>query len=423
MRFFQIFLLLLVMQIHAMAGDTLRVMTYNLLNYGNITSYCTSTNNSFVDKEPRLRRIVAYVQPDILGVCELGSNSFVQQRLLDSVMNRSGAKTYAKSATQNQAGSDLVSMLYYNSDKLALQAQYSINTQVRDIVLYRLYYRDPLLSQTHDTAFIHCIVAHLKAGSSTSDKNERATMTQNAMQWIAQYGGIGNYLFMGDFNIQSSSETSYQNLISYSNSSLSFQDPISKNGSWHTNSSMAAYHTQSTHSSSNGCAAGGGMDDRFDFILASGPIMQGSQHVRYIPGSYTTVGNDGQHYNSSINSGSNNSAPESIINDLYDMSDHLPLYLDLVLDQQGASIENDRKRNILVRYNNPVINELRLNFPATNSEQYRISCYAADGFLIRKDVFSGSNYTLNMHSLPSGLYLIHIQNKNGQCKNIKIIKP
>ncbi|MBN2747415.1 MAG: hypothetical protein JXR34_11875, partial [Bacteroidales bacterium] len=67
-----------------LAQDSLRVMTYNLLNYGNITTYCTTSNNSFLDKEKPLRRVVQYVNPDIFGVVELGSNSFVQQRLLDS---------------------------------------------------------------------------------------------------------------------------------------------------------------------------------------------------------------------------------------------------------------------------------------------------------------------------------------------------
>ncbi len=419
------FCLLLLLSTQLISQDTLRVMTYNLLNYGNITTYCTTSNNSFLDKEQPLKRVVEYVNPDIFGVVELGSNSFVQQRLLDSVMNANQPGKYKMATYMNQSGSDLISMIYYNSEKMALHSQFSINQEVRDIVLYRLYYRSPDLATTADTAFLNCIVAHLKAGSTSADQQSRATMTSNAMQWIENHGGTGNYLFMGDFNVQSSSEQSYQNLTNYANSSLRFKDPINKTGTWNNNSSMAAYHTQSTHTSSNGCASTGGMDDRFDFILASQKVMDGTDHYRYISGSYKVIGNDGNHYNQAINSGGNSSAPASIISDLYQLSDHLPIILDLEVNQQGAGLKDFSPIGD-ISVVNPFQNELVIFFNNLKYNDITISIFSVEGKLVwsRENVISSEKqqFRIETTNFQSGIYILRIMTKDGLTQNYKLIK-
>ncbi|MDD3630671.1 MAG: hypothetical protein PHF55_06600, partial [Bacteroidales bacterium] len=40
--------------------DTIKVMTYNLLNYGNNTSYCTPSNNNVSEKNEYLKTIIDY---------------------------------------------------------------------------------------------------------------------------------------------------------------------------------------------------------------------------------------------------------------------------------------------------------------------------------------------------------------------------
>lgn len=75
-----------------------------------------------------------------------------------------------------------------------------------------------------------------------------------------------------------------------------------------------------------GALISGGVDDRFDFLLLSPSLMQ-----RYTAGSYTAFGNDGQHFNNSINAEPANSiVSQTVANALFDASDHLPVYLDLV---------------------------------------------------------------------------------------------
>ena len=110
----------------SIAQDNIKVMQYNLLNYGNITSYCTASNNLYSDKEPLLNTIVQYVQPDIFTVNELGSVTFVHQRILDSVMNKNSVKQYNKSDYINTNGSNLVNLLYYNKAKLVYVSAESV---------------------------------------------------------------------------------------------------------------------------------------------------------------------------------------------------------------------------------------------------------------------------------------------------------
>lgn len=226
------------------AQDDIKVMQYNLLNYGNITSYCTTSNNNYLDKEVYLKTIINYVNPDVFTVNELAGNTYIINRLLDSVMNKSNTIVYGKSDYINTNGSDLVNMLYYNKAKLVYVSAESIQNHVRDIVLYRLYYKSPNLAQSHDTAWLNFIVGHLKAGSTSSNKSDRDLMTNDAMTYLVSHNYHGNYTFQGDFNIRSSNENSYKNLINYSDINYRFFDPINRPGNWNNSSSYADIHTQ-----------------------------------------------------------------------------------------------------------------------------------------------------------------------------------
>lgn len=398
----------------AYAQDDIKVMTYNILNYGNITSYCTNSNNSMADKQPHFKSIMAYYQPDILGVNELSNNSFLHQLVLDSVMNASGPKQYAKGNYSNEAGGSITNTLYFNSDKFELKSQDVLNDVVRDIILYQLYYKSPDLSATQDTAFLYVLITHLKAGSTSSDKQTRNLMVTNAMQELSSNYPVGDYIFMGDFNMKSSSEQAYQSLINYSNSSYRFYDPINTPGSWNNSYSYADVHTQSTHSSSNGCASGGGMDDRFDLILTSNSIINGSNHYTYVNNSYQTPGNDGNHFNSSINSGSNSSAPANIINSLYLLSDHLPVMLELEVDQTGAGIAKNKSLKLITQ--NPFDNELNLFLVSEKSLDIEIKLFSSglhNVYSKNKTIKRGENkVSLQTPHLAKGFYILQIINKD-----------
>jgi hypothetical protein len=64
--------------------------------------------------------------------------------------------------------------------------------------------------------------------------------------------------------------------------------------------------------------------------------------MRYLPGSLHPVGNDGLHFNSAINSGTNNSVPATVLTALYELSDHLPVVADFEVDRLGIGLEEFR---------------------------------------------------------------------------------
>ncbi|NLF42386.1 MAG: hypothetical protein GX587_06805, partial [Bacteroidales bacterium] len=168
----------------ALGQDTIKVMQYNLLNYGYYTSYCTYQNNSVDQKDIYLKQIIDYVMPDIFTVCELGSLNSNTTRILNNVLNTNGRNYYQNAGYTNQAGSSIVNMLYFDSRKFGLKWQGIANSTLRDINVYTLYYKSDDLAVNPDTAFVTCVVAHLKAGSSSSDQQMRSTMVQNALNYL-----------------------------------------------------------------------------------------------------------------------------------------------------------------------------------------------------------------------------------------------
>jgi hypothetical protein len=67
------------------------------------------------------------------------------------------------------------------------------------------------------------------------------------------------------------------------------------------------------------------MDDRFDLMLMSQTILD-EGNITYVPDSYTVYGNDGNHFNDSINRPPNTAVGQTIANSLHNASDHLPVY-------------------------------------------------------------------------------------------------
>jgi hypothetical protein len=286
------FLIFTLLPFTCLSQDTLKIMQYNLMYYGENTSFCTSSNNNIDRKDSSLRIILNHVNPDVFCVNEMGSEDTFAKRILERDLNINGKSHFKRAAFTSASGSQIVNMLFYNSSKLTLYRQQVIandtsgNPLIRVIDLYTLYYNDNDLLR-NDTAFITFCVAHLKAGDASVDRLQREKETAALMKFIKNKPS--NYLFSGDFNLQSSTENSYQNLINSSDISTRFYDPVNQPGDWNNNPAFTQYHSQATHVS-GGCFSGSGLDDRFDFILASDYIMNDSAKVKYVDGSYETIG-------------------------------------------------------------------------------------------------------------------------------------
>lgn len=404
--------------------DTLNVVHYNLLNYGNTTTYCNSGNNNINDKDAYIKTIIDYLKPDIFTVNEMGKSPSVHLHLLDHVLNTEGITYYKKADFLKVADSYLVNMLYYNSDKLQLHSHVIAQSFIRDVDVYKLYYKsDDLISG--DTAFILCVVSHLKAGSDYADL--RAEMAQNTMDFLNSYDDDNNYLMMGDLNLYSHLEEAYQNYLFYENPGLRFHDPVDQYGLWHNNADYSAYHTQSTHTSSNGCASTGGMDDRFDFILISNNIKSGDKSVRYIDDSYWAVGQDGLRFNRALNSSpANTSVPANVLNALYHNSDHLPVLMKLFVDKTlGAN-------NLLtelfddIAMTNPASNRLNLTVRVAKQKELKLEVYNVYGHLVFEEdvlLIAGENkISRSIACLKPGFYVVRFSDQQRNAISLKLLK-
>ncbi len=411
------------------AQDTLTFMQYNLLNYGNFTSYCTSSNNNVARKTGFIGVIVHYVKPDILSVNEITGTRTYHDYLLNNGLNTDGTDYYAKAPSLSPDDAYLVNMLYYNKEKLGLAGHTIAQTYIRDVDVYKLYYKSSDLAQG-DTTFIYCVVAHLKAGSdydgSTANSDKRKIMAKNTMDYIATHDPDENYLLMGDFNLYTDQEPAFQEFINYKVAAVRFNDPANAIGNWHNNPNYALYQSQSTHSYSNGCPSGGGLDDRFDFILISNNVKYGNKKVKYVPGSFHVVGQDGKHFNKALNDEpQNTSVPSDVLNALYQNSDHLPVTLKVTVNQPTAirEVHSDIDR---LQFGNPVKNRVQFDIQSDKSLSLQVEVFSLVGKKVLQQRFSvpkgTSKQVMQLGDLPKGLYILRFTESNGNSFSRKLLK-
>ncbi len=406
------------------AQDTLRMMQYNLLFYGYYTDFCTPENNNVDQKDEHLRTLLGHFHPHIFVVNEMGRGAHNVTRLRDNALNVNGVDYYEHATYTNSNNSWFANALYYDSRKFGLVHETVPNTLLRDINLYTLYYKSEDLALTGDTTFLTCIVAHLKAGQSASDQQTRTSMVNNVMSYLHNNDYAGNILFMGDFNMKSSFEQAYQRMVAHSNPDIRFYDPIDVNGVWGNNPDMAPYHTQSPRTGSHPCFVTGGLDDRYDFILATQSIMQGLDGLQYVEDSYTTIGQDGNRYNQSLISPPNYSQPQDVISALYNMSDHLPVMMDMVT-VETTNTSGSFLPGVSVVFQNPIVDLLELHLSAGPSGELFKKVYSVSGELLLTDKswFTGNGrFSLDLSSLLPGVYILEIRYSSGQVFTSRIVK-
>lgn len=398
-------LVLSILTLNSVAQDrTVRLMTYNILNYRNTTSYCTSSNNSSSNKEGHLETIISEIEPHVVVMNEIGSNPNNLTYLLNNAFNTGSATNWAMANHVHNGFSSLVNGVAYRSDVLGITNQWAItkdadnNSLVRAIDIVRFYYKDALLQGNSDTATFVVIGAHFKAGNSSSDAAQRNQAATAIVDWIDAHN-FENVFLLGDLNTYSSNESSFQSLIG--GNTFRFEDPITSNGNWHNNSNFASIHTQSTRTSGN-CHSGGGLDDRFDHILCSEEVIEGDAQITYAPNSYFAIGNDGNHFNNAINSGTNYSVSSAVLSALYALSDHLPVIVDIEIEGQQLALASHEGNWKLP---NPMPAGATLTLP----EQSHLYISTLTG----QELFETSETTFTVPLLPMGTYLLRLETMNG----------
>ena len=387
--------------------STITVMQYNLLQYGNYASGyadCYETNNNTQQKDEAIRTILGEVRPDILTVCEFGKPQSLQTDFLKHNLNINGAVYWKTDNIINYANSSIINHIFYDSRKMELKSHVALRTDPRDTDVYELYMKTPGLL-AGDTIKLVCIVTHPKAGMGY--EAERRTTMQKAMDYVSQHYAHENVLIMGDFNMYRSSETGYQLLTkTYSNPDVLFVDPVANLGgvgSWNNNSQFARFHTQSTRRYSDECFSSGGLDDRFDFILMSDEIYMGFNRIKYVNNSFYAVGNDGNHFDQSIDQNGNSAVSPIVAEALFNCSDHLPVTLQMTVYSQLDVEENEATRFEV--YPNPTDGTLFVKtwFDTDDLSTYRIIN------LMGQTLMTGEvTQTIDVAALPTGIYVIQV---------------
>ena len=411
------------------AQDVLSVMQYNLLEYGNYQSGfadCYETNNNTQRKDECIRTLLDYVKPDIFTVCEFGATQQLLNDFLRHNLNINGANYWQSDNIINYAGSNIINHIFYDSRKMGLKKHVALRTNPRDTDVYELYLKTKSLA-AGDTIRLVCIVAHPKAGMGY-EANRRALM-QIAMDYVNQNYPTDNVLIMGDFNMYGASESGYRLLTqTYSNPNICFMDPLSTVGGvgeWYNNSQFAPFHTQSTRSYSDECFSSGGLDDRFDFILMADEIAFSYNHLRYVQGSYKAIGNDGYHFNMSINQGYNASVPTEVAEALYDGSDHLPVTMKIAVDVQLGVEDHEAQSLFATVAPNPASDKAVVHFfnPAQGDIQFEL--YSLQGQMMQRTANTfgegSQQYELSLEGVTKGFYLLRIRHDNGCGQTVKLV--
>lgn len=329
------------------AQETIKTMFYNVLDFP-----AAYPNN----RAEILRDILDEYEPDIFMVCEL-QNEYGANLILDISLNSDGEKYRMAPFEPTQSGDpDHLQMIYYRKGMFTLVTSDVIPTPVRDINYYQLKLSTE--DQDSDPVLFDIFVTHLKSSQGTANKQLRLEMVQQLTNRLETVDPNSHVIFAGDFNFYTHSEPAYQELLDPTNN-IVFVDPIDRPGSWNNKPEFQDIHTQSTRTSSGpfGAGAGGGLDDRFDFILVSENMMTDPK-LRYIPETYKAYGNNGNCFDNSINSPDcSGDFSAELRENLYNMSDHLPVVMDIETNKNIVLSSQDFATEVPISLEATLVNE------------------------------------------------------------------
>jgi len=306
--------------VSSQASAQLRIVNYNTLdsptgpddaNHAAIFSAIATQSVNGITRRPDLVILQEQTTASATAVASILNASF-------------GVSTYNVSVPTGQSNLDRQAFVY-NAASLTLTSSVSVFTAYRPVI------RGQFNVVGYQNASFTAYGLHLMSSDPIGRAAQTAAMRANS----DSFGSI-NAIYAGDYNVDSSDELSYQNVLT-PGIGAGF-DPLNQPGIWASNPSFAAIHTQSTRIDSINNGAGGGVDDRFDIQLATAELMDNDGLAYIGPNasgapahSYRTFGNVGTTYNKNINDPVNTSQPIAVLNALYNASDHLPVVADYQL--------------------------------------------------------------------------------------------
>jgi hypothetical protein len=444
------FLSIFIAYTSAAQKDTLRVLGYNVLYYGNGCQGPTWKYHQY------LKTIAAYANADLLSFEKMASapvsnddkSAAAPAGFIDSVvkyaLNAAFPGRYAHCPFTNAAKSNNAAVLFYDQHKLGFVSIVSSYCNITDFNTYKLYYKDPNLSRTHDTTFLYLTLNHDKSGD--DNMQVRANQVAQEMRLIKNhFTHLPNMINIGDFNLRNSDEPVYQTLTADPDTNFRFYDPpfypdhtLSYPADWDHNAAFSAFLTTSTRESGeipNSCGSGGGAKNWYDHIFFSSWIVNNANFIRYIPHSYHTVGNDGKRFKVSINNNNiniNSSAPAEVIDALYNFSNKYPVMasLEVTSNVEGVSLPNPQIPNVPIFYkeeikvDNPVGNDLVIHFPdAMKDEEMNVEFIDKYGSSHLKKSLKVNDAQMKLRcKLAPGAYTVRFSTEHNVAAEIEITK-
>jgi hypothetical protein len=319
----------------------------------------------------------------------------------------------------------LQTMVFYNTRKLTLVSQQTLPTIYRDINQYSFQVNvDP-----QNPIYLEVFVAHLKSSTGPANRQMRYDMVEAVTQQLQNLTQPNTHvLFAGDFNFYNATEIGYQKILDPTNA-IKLIDPINAPGSWQDNPSFSYLHTQSTRLSSSGfggganAGAGGGLDDRFDFIMMS-ENFNTSSRFSYVNGTYSAYGNNANCLNKSVNDATcTGTYSLTLRNNLYNMSDHLPVVVQFQINEPLAT-PSFKKDKAFMWFESSNITDVEViigvDISHFNTQNNKLYIYNTLGQLVKTvSVNNQSSIAFSTENLNTGMYFIKA---NGSSTVLKFIK-
>ncbi len=382
--------------------DTVNVVTYNLLRY-----------NSSTDRNLDFKNILGHIEPDILITQEMVGQEGVDN-FLNNILKNINEKYKAANFIDDE-DTDIDQGLFYNSNKFNFISTSQIDGYPRPVYIFTLKHLE-----TGEQFIIYNL--HLKASKGVDNELARSDQIKELKNYISE-DDSKFYLVAGDFNIYSTDESAYKDLFAITESGKgNLHDLINVVGIYN-DPSNAKFHTQSTRTLQFGGGSHGGLDDRFDFILFSDSLMYGNR-IFVIDSTYNSFGNDGLHYNSSLNVFPNQEVSTSIANSLHNASDHLPVQVKIIFSNEDIyrevlNVESYIIPKKILIFPNPSNDKLFIESKINKIINVEIYSYNGEKFFDQN--VNSTSFTMNVSDLNPGNYLMIINFKN-YSEQIKFVK-
>jgi len=318
------------------AAGQLRVVTWNVSNYsgGRIAEFQSSIYGEF---EGRSMRPDVFIGQEFINTS--GVNAFL------GLLNTAPGSPGDWQAAPFINGPDTDSAFFYRTSKVdflgvtvvavgGFSPNHPRNLQRYDI---------RLKEYAADAAVLACYSTHMKASTGGSNEARRLLEAQRMRDDAESLPADWQFLVGGDFNIRTSFEGAYQEMVgAQANNDGRFADPIKTPGNWNNTSFFRIVHTQDP-------TGAGGMDDRFDQVLVSHGLIDG-EGFDYIGDpdipystltwddpnhSYRSWVNDGTAFHTSLAVATHQMAgpviAQALRNAVTSSGGHLPVFLDLAV--------------------------------------------------------------------------------------------